>query len=77
MSILQKLHKIEEKKFIYDIHYCRAGIGILFYEPPKGFEIKPKDGDKWREYIKVSTYYPTFEKMIEEEYKRLTPFLKE
>jgi len=77
MTILQKLHKIEEQKSIYDIHYCRAGIGIIFYEPPEGYDINQKFNDSrnkdyWRKYLTVNRYYPTFEEMIKAEYKRLS-----
>ncbi len=80
MTILEKLHKIEEKKCIYDIHYCRAGVGFLFYDPRriKGVDetraekerhlYKPKN---WREGLSVEKYYPTFEEAVESEFKRL------
>ena len=86
MTILEKLHKIEEIKTIYDIHYCNAGIGFMFYYPEKveNPEIthKVKIGDKtidterpekWRTGLSVDKYYPTFEEAVEAEYKNLTP----
>jgi hypothetical protein len=76
MTVLEKLHKIEEAKCIYDIHYCKAGVGILFYEPPEGYDINVKFNDSrkkdfWRKYLNVDKYYPTFEEMIEAEYARI------
>ncbi len=67
---LEKLHKIEEAKNIYDIHYCRAGIGFLFYEPPKGFETNLQHDD-WKKYLTVDRYYDTFEKAVNAEYEKL------
>mgnify|MGYP001576195892 CR=1 FL=1 len=65
MTILQKLHKIEEEKNIYDIHYCKAGVGIIFYYPEK-----IKTGN-WKDGLSVERYYPTFEECIKAEYKKL------
>lgn len=85
-DILEKLHKIEAKKIIYNIHYCRAGVGFIFYDPEivKEPEItkKVKIGNKeidtktplnWETGLVVNKYYPTFEKAVEEEYNLLTP----
>ena len=70
MDILAKLHVIEEKKVIYDIHYCAAGVGFLFYESgkdPGGFP------DSFKQALVVVKYYPTFEEAVEGEFARLTP----
>jgi len=69
-TTLDKLHAIEKAKNIYDIHYCRAGIGFLFYDPPEGFETNLQYDD-WKEYLTVDTYYKTFEQAVDAEYKRL------
>lgn len=69
---LTKLHEIEDATTIYNIHYCRAGVGFSFYEPPDDFEIKfPYKSEEWRQYLHVYAYYPTFEEAVEGEYKRL------
>ncbi len=64
MNILDKLHEIEEKKCIHDIHYCKGGIGLLFY-------YKEKDEGNWRRALEVDRYYPTFEEAIIAEYDKL------
>lgn len=74
MTALQKLHAIEESKVIWDIHYCNAGIGIVFavYEPP--YPNAPRDRYSTEErpvWRTVENYYPTFEKAVDAEYKRL------
>jgi len=63
-NILSKLHKIEKEKCIYDIHYCKAGIGFIFYE------LKKDKGD-WKSALEVDEYYPTFEEAVEKEFERL------
>lgn len=63
-GIMEKLHKIEEEKTIYDIHYCRAGVGFIFYYPDK-------DKGSWREALSVERYYDTFEEAVEAEYNKL------
>lgn len=65
MTLLGKLHAIEESKCIYNIHYCRAGVGFIFY-----YKKKVKDDD-YKTGLSVDTYYPTFEKAVEAEYDRL------
>ena len=72
MSILEKLHEIENAKIIYDIHYCRAGIGFLFYEPPTTLDVPENMYPKnWKDYLVVERYYDTFEEAVESEYKKL------
>jgi hypothetical protein len=75
MTLMEKLHAIEKAKTIYDIHYCRAGIGFLFFYPEKvkTFEMEtmekyPRD---WRTGLSVQRYYPTFEEAVDAEYKNL------
>ena len=83
MTILEKLHKIEEIKIIYNIHYCRAGVAFVFYYPekvnpnntvrmkiPKG-EIDLKYPINWKDGLSVEKYYSTFEKAVEAEYKKI------
>jgi len=64
MNILEKLHEIEEKKCIYNIHYCKAGIGFIFYE-------EDRDMGNWEDALVVKHYYESFEKAVEAEYKKL------
>lgn len=61
---MDKLHAIENAKCIYDIHYCKAGIGIIFYDAKK-------DTGEWRNALTVERYYPTFEECIEAEFASL------
>ena len=67
MNTLEKLHAIENKKHIYNIHYCFAGVGFIFYDPRK--DSGGKDG--WRKALSVEEYYGTFEKAVEGEYEKL------
>ncbi len=73
MKILDKLHFIEEHKIIYDIHYCRAGVGFIFYCEEKIKNPIPGDGypENWRKGLVVEKYYPTFEKAVEVEYQKI------
>lgn len=80
MTILEKLHEIEKEKIIYNIHYCLAGVGFIFYYPekdPRKFKMKKlghmefKEDVGWREALSVEKYYPTFEEAVEGEYKKL------
>jgi len=72
MNTIQKLHKIEKEKCIYDIHYCMAGVGFIFYEPDPGYD-KDKDTNTegWRKFLRVDAYYKTFVKAVNAEYKKL------
>ena len=63
-DLLSKLRELDEKKVIYNIHRCKAGWGIIFYYPEKD------DGD-WKLALSVDKYYPTFEEMVEAEYRKL------
>lgn len=65
LTILEKLHKIDQQKIIYNIHRCRAGWGIIFYYPDK--EV---DGN-WRTALSTDRYYKSFEGMIEGEYVKM------
>lgn len=71
MTILEKLHAIEEATVIYNIHYARAGVGFCFYEPPEGFVENNKED--FRKYLNTYHYYNTFEEAVNAEYKRLRP----
>lgn len=72
VGVFGQLHKIEDIAVIYNIHYCTAGVGFCFYEPPEDFEIDTKyPSDEWRKYLITYSYYPTFEEAVEGEYKRL------
>lgn len=62
---LKMLHEIEEKKSIYNIHYCRSGVGFIFYEGPG------EGDDNWNEHLTVDTYYPTFEEAVKGEWERM------
>ena len=50
---------------LYDIHYCRAGWGILWHEDSSKRTFR-QDG-----LLKVYTYYPTVRQMIEGEIRKL------
>ena len=63
MTILEKLHTIEQAKCIYNIHYCKAGVGFCFYE-----EDFKKD---WRDNLRTDRYYPSFAEAVEAEFARL------
>lgn len=70
MNIIDKLHVIEEVKCIYNIHYCRAGVGFIFYYSDKD----TADGkDSWKEALSVDGYYETFEEAVNAEYKKIRP----
>lgn len=71
-TALEKLHEIEKSARIYNIHWCNAGIGIQFYEPPPGYTDYPGNGE-WRKYLITRKYYPTFEEVVCGEYSRLFP----
>jgi len=73
MTILDKLHFIEGHKTIYNIHYCRAGVGFIFYSPEKIANPISKAGypENWREGLVVEKYYPTFEEAVKAEYQRI------
>lgn len=68
MNVLEKLHKIEERKCVYNIHYCKAGVGFCFYEEDKD------TGDwreSWGEALVTRGYHESFEEAVEAEYKKL------
>jgi hypothetical protein len=62
LTILEKLHEIEARKCIYNIHYCKAGVGISFYYPER-------DTGNWRDAIGTKSYHKDFEACIKAEYK--------
>lgn len=66
MKILDKLHKIEKAKCIYNIHYCKAGIGFVFWDRKK-----VKSAKNWRDGLTIEKYYPTFEEAVEAEFNKL------
>ncbi len=68
MDTLEKLHEIEKRKCIYNIHYCDVGVGIIFYYPNRSEEAA-KD---YKKGLSVDQYYKTFEECINEEYDKLT-----
>lgn len=70
MKTLRMLHEIEKRKLIYNIHYCLCGVGFQFYDPPKGLKVDLM-GSEWRKYLTTDRYYPTFEKAVKAEFKRL------
>lgn len=69
MDILKKLHKIEEKKCVYNIHYCKAGVGFCFYN-------EDKDMGSWREALVTEGYHKTFEEAVEAEYGKIKRVFK-
>lgn len=68
MNTLDKLHFIENTADIYNIHYCKAGVGITFYESDQD---KGDTKESWRQALTTYDYYPTFEDCIDAEYARL------
>lgn len=72
MTTLEKLHEIESKKVIYDIHYCRAGVGFVFYDREvEARATQVRSSESWRNGLTVQQYYPTFEEAVDAEHKRL------
>ena len=65
MTMLDKLHDIEKNKCIYNIHYCRAGVGFIFHYPEK-----QKDDD-FISGLSVDGYYDTFEEAVEAEFNKM------
>jgi len=63
-TVLDNLHFIESMKVIYDIHYCKAGVGIVFY-------YKDDDIGDYRSGLRVRYYYDSFESCITAEAKRI------
>lgn len=64
MNILEKLHKIEEEKCVYNIHYCKAGVGFCFYD-------EDRDMGNWKEALVTRGYYDSFEEAVVAEYNKL------
>ena len=64
-QVMKMLHELEKEKSIYHIHWCRAGIGFIFYEGPG------EGDDNWKEHLIVEKYYPTFEKAVKAEWDRM------
>jgi len=67
MDTLRMLHEIEKKKCIYNIHYCKAGVGFCFYEGP----FPAYDVEDWKKYLSTYRYYPTFEEAVKGEWGRM------
>jgi hypothetical protein len=65
-TTLEKLHEIEARKCIYDIHYCRAGVGFLFYDSSAHTHL-----EDWRKGLTVSGYHASFERAVDVEWERL------
>ena len=63
MNVLEKLHVIEEVKCVYNIHYCKAGVGFCFCGHP--------NSAKWKDSLNVVAYHPTFEEAVEVEFDLL------
>lgn len=61
-TILEKLHLIEVTKCIYNIHYCKAGVGISFY-------YADRDKGVWKDALGTKSYHKNFETCINAEYK--------
>lgn len=68
LDTMDKLHYIEDSNVIfnpiYNIHYCNAGVGIIFYDPTK-------DTGNFRDALTVHKYYENFEDCVDAEYQRL------
>jgi len=68
MDTLEKLHEIEKRKCIYNIHYCDVGVGIIFYDAGKCDEAV----EDYKKGLTIDQYYKTFEECIAEEFEKLT-----
>jgi hypothetical protein len=64
-QVMKMLHEIEKQKRVYNIHYCKAGIGFIFYEGPVEYI------ENWRDYLSVKTYYPIFEEAVKAEWDNM------
>ena len=80
MTTLDKLHTIEAVKTIYNIHYCRAGVGFCFYDPEKDpqefrdrliYGVNVPEDIGWTKALTTDRYYKTFEEAVSAEYERL------
>lgn len=67
MDTLKKLHEIEKRKCIYNIHYCDVGVGIIFYDAANCEEAV----EDYKKGLTIDQYYKTFEECIEAEYDKL------
>lgn len=85
MTILEKLHAIEDRKVIYNISYRNGGVAFVFYYPEKvshpeitekvvigGRTIDTEQPKNWRQGLSVQTYYTSFEAAVEAEYDCLS-----
>ncbi len=76
-TLLEKLQAIEKAKCIYNIHYCNAGVGFIFYDETKVEKKKAELNREltersWRDGLTVDRYYPSFPEAVEAEYVRLS-----
>lgn len=62
---------------LYDIAFRKAGVGLIFFEPPDdgtiGWRELAEDADEfyrraWKQYLRVDRYYPTFVEAVEAEW---------
>jgi effector-binding domain-containing protein len=67
-QVMKMLHEIEKEKSIYDIHYCKAGVGFVFYTGSLEYKDLPVN---WKESLSVDKYYPTFEEAVKAEWDRM------
>ena len=63
MKTLDMLHELEKHKCVYNIHYCRAGIGFCFW--------MESETENWRDGLYTDKYYPTFEEAVQAEYDKM------
>ena len=63
---------------LYQILFRNAGVGLQFYEPPDGYDLKYDNSiliegvtDYWRRYLIIRHYYPTLEEALTAELNRL------
>jgi len=64
MTVMDMLHAIEKERCIYNIHYCKIGVGFVFYDPEE-------DKGDYRAALSIERYYPTFEEAVKVECERL------
>ena len=67
MDVIDKLKYIEKEKVIYNIHYCRAGVGFCFYESEKSC----REDENWRDNLNTNGYHKDFDAAVNAEYEKL------
>lgn len=69
-TTIEMLRFIELNTVIYNVHYCKAGVGFQFYEEKQGVE-PCWEADAWRQNLVTHQYYKTFSLAVKGEYERI------